>query len=360
MPADRTGVGVEGERRVVVEVPEVGAAEHELRSRRGDRRADVQEVQGRVVAGRGPGPDVPPLLERNVAPGLVARLARRRDGAPPPQLPAGGRVVGHDDARVRPAERRAAAARDHLAVRDDRPGRLVGRVLRVVEDLGLPDEPARRRVEGEDVVVRAGVDDDVVVDGDVPVDADEAGDHVLGGVVGHRPAVLPDEIARRGVERLDDVVGVRRVQHAVVDQRRALLAPLAPERARPDQPQIGDVVAIDLLERAVAPAVERAAPHQPVAGGRILEHRVGNRHEAGRRLGERGARHERQHAVARAASSMRLAVRLGRNISGLLSRRDSANDRGADDRRFYPGPARAARRTSSVATRGVHGAFLRL
>ena len=50
VPPDLAGVGVEGEGRVVVQVRQLGAAEHELRGRRGDRRADVDEVQLGVVS----------------------------------------------------------------------------------------------------------------------------------------------------------------------------------------------------------------------------------------------------------------------------------------------------------------------
>jgi hypothetical protein len=42
IPDDLTGVGVEGERRVVVQMRVVRTAHQELRRRRGDRRADVE------------------------------------------------------------------------------------------------------------------------------------------------------------------------------------------------------------------------------------------------------------------------------------------------------------------------------
>ena len=40
------------------------------------------------------------------------------------------------------------------------------------------------------------------------------------------------------------------------------------------------------------PAVEGAAPHEPVAGGGVLQHLVGDGHEVGRRLGVRGGRRQ--------------------------------------------------------------------
>ena len=274
----------------MIEVGEVGAADQELRCRRRHRRPDVDELERRVVAGHHPRADVLALLERDAAPGLVARLARGGDGAAAPQLLAGHRVVGHDDACVGAAARRAAPPRDHLAVGDNRTRRLVGGVRPVVEDLRLPDLPTGGRVEGEDVLVDAGVDDVPAVDGEAPVDFRQAAEQELVDVLGHFAPVLPEEIAGGGVDRLDHVPRVGHVEDAVVGERRALLAPRV-EPARPDQAQVADVVRVDLIEGAVAPAVERPAPHEPVVRGGGLEHGVGDRDElAVRRLGARGVR----------------------------------------------------------------------
>ena len=279
VPDDLARITVQRERRVVVEVRQVGAAEHVLRRRRGDRRTDVDHVQLRIVARHHPRADVRALLERHVAPGLVARLAGGGDEARPPQLLAGGGVVRRDDAAVGPAARVAAPPGVHLPAGHYWPRGLVGRVHPVVEDLGVPDHLARLRVQREDVVVHAGVDDQLVVDGDVPVGVDERADHVIGQIVRAVPPVLPDEIAGHRVEGLDDVARVRHEQHAVADQRRPLLAARG-QCPRPDQPQVADVVPIDLIERAVAPAVQRPTPHQPLVGTRVHQLRVGDRADA--------------------------------------------------------------------------------
>ena len=166
-----------------------------------------------------------------------------------------------------------------------------------------------------------------------PIDLDEAGDHVVGDVVRHLPAVLPDEIAGRGVEGLDDIARVRHVHDAVVDERRALLAAGA-EGARPDEAQIAHVVAIDLVERAVAPAVERAAPHQPVAGGAgswSISSVTGTNSSGDCAWAAPGTRARASVALASAVSSARRAVRHGRCISGLrISTR--LGQRSADER----------------------------
>jgi len=50
-----------------------------------------------------------------------------------------------------------------------------------------------------------------------------------------------------------------------------------PDRDRPRERQIGDVVASHLIERAVAVAVARSPPAQPVPRWRVREHGVGHR-----------------------------------------------------------------------------------
>ena len=263
----------------MVEVGQVGAAHHELRRRRGHRRADVEQVQPGVEARGHPRADVPAVLVGHAAPRLVAGLAGGGGGAAPPQLLSRPRVVGGDDAGLGARRRHAAPARDDLAVRDDRPRALVRGMGPVVEDAGLPDQLAGLRVEGEDVLVDAGVDDEVVVDGEVPVGRADAGHDALARVVGEVAAVLPEQVPRGGVDGLDDVARVRHVEDAVVDERRALLAAAGAERPRPHHPQVADVVPVDLVEGAVAPAVEGAAPHEPVVRRRRLQHLVGDGNE---------------------------------------------------------------------------------
>ena len=120
VPHDLAGVGVQGQRGVVVQVLLVVAAEHVLRRRRRHRRADVDHVELWVVARHHPGADVHALLERHVPPRLVARLSGTRHRARAPDLLAGLGVVGGDHAGVGPAFGFAPASGDHLAVGDDR------------------------------------------------------------------------------------------------------------------------------------------------------------------------------------------------------------------------------------------------
>ena len=234
-----------------------------------------------------------PVLVRHVAPGVVARLAGTGNQVRAPQLAAGARIVGRDDARLGSGLRHAAAPGNDLAVGDDRSGGLVGRVRLVVENPGLPHLAPGSRLKTNDVVVRRRVDDQIVVDGNVAIggiDLDELPD-----IGGKRPPMLPQQVARHRVDRLDDVVRVRHVHHAVVDQRRSLLAAVR-QGAGPDHPQVRHIVPVDPIQRAVAPAVRCPPPREPVGGIRFVEHRVGDGQEPAVGLGKRVTRNAEEHA----------------------------------------------------------------
>jgi hypothetical protein len=270
VPGDLAGIGVNGQRAVVVEVLLVVAAERELRRGDGHRRADVDQVQLGVVARHHPGADVPALLHRHVAPRLVARLAGSGDRVEAPELPASLRVVRRDHAGVAARVGLALAARDQLAVGDNRSAAR-GRALVRVEHLRLPDERARPRVERVDEVVRARVEDQIAPHRERAIGFGT-------DAFGELAAVFPNQVAGRRVDRLDVVARVRDEHHAVVHERRAFLVARADEPPRPDHLQARHVRAVDLIERTVPPAVQRAAPGQPVSRIGLLQHRVGHRH----------------------------------------------------------------------------------
>src|SRR5690606_8456148 len=124
------------------------------------------QVQLRIEARHHPHADMTSLLVRDVAPRLVAGLSRLRDRARAPKLFAGFRVERGDYAGFGAAFRLTGAARDHLAVRDDRP-RAVLRAAAVVEDHRLPDELAGAGVERVGEVVGAVVEDQVAPDREI-------------------------------------------------------------------------------------------------------------------------------------------------------------------------------------------------
>ena len=121
-------------------------------------------------------------------------------------------------------------------------------------------------------VARTG-EDFVVIDGDVSPSHSSLPSRVPVIVHGLEPPahVLPDEIPRGGVERLD-AAQAGDIHHAVVDERRDLVR-AGRSRPRPDQLQTADAVAVDLVEWAVPPSVQRPARHCQVegAGGTVGE-----------------------------------------------------------------------------------------
>ena len=98
--------------------------------------------------------------------------------------------------------------------------------------------------------------------------------------------VLPHQIARGGVNRLEHVAGIPQKHHAVVDQRRGLVDARLHD-ARPDKLQRLDVRFVDPVERAVAPGLIVAAIDQPILWFRRPEDLVGDRDEV--RHGAHGA-----------------------------------------------------------------------
>ena len=166
----------------------------------------------------------------------------------------------------------AVDAADHDAVGDDRRGG-VREALRVVGLGRLPDLLAGAHVDGDDRRVVRREEHLVAVEREAA-----RGPGALERVGRVAVAVLPDEVARGGVDGLDDVAGVGQEHHPVVHERRRLVLTLA-HREHPGQLELAHVLARDLVERAVALVVARAAPGQPVVRGRLPQQLVGDRRQ---------------------------------------------------------------------------------
>ena len=82
-----------------------------------------------------------------------------------------------------------------------------------------PAHLTRAGIQPDDVRVKRVQDDEVVVDGEAA--------HLRGRAppLVHLAAILPDEVARPGVQRLDHVAWVREVHDAVVHDRGRLRYP---------------------------------------------------------------------------------------------------------------------------------------
>ena len=263
----------------MIEVLLVVPRHEKFRSRRGDGGSDIQHVELGIVARHHPRADVAALGIGNAAPGFIAGLPGSGNRTRAPQLLAGNGIVSGDDTAVGAKLVLASARGKDLAVGDDGPRGLLRWSLAIVDDTGFPVKFSGYFIQSKQKIVRAGIDDVVAEDRDIPVDTGHRDE--LAEVFGLLALVLPFEIACGGVDRLDVIAGVRHIHDAVVHQGRAFLNS-GPHAAGPDHAEAGDIGARDLVERAVAPTVQSAAPHQPVSRIGILKHRAGDGLSGGR------------------------------------------------------------------------------
>ena len=150
----------------------------------------------------------------------------------------------------------------HLVVDDD--GAAGGWMIDIGERR-VPEDVARARAERDHVRVARRQKDLVLRDRD-------AANAAVARRLIRADARFPDEVAGLCVERLDDVARAREIHHAVMDDGRRLIRARVVHRPDPCELQLVDVVAGDLIERAVAPPVIVAAEDEPVARRRILQH----------------------------------------------------------------------------------------
>ena len=205
---------------------------------------------------------------RIAGPRVAAGLAGRGDRVGFPDLLAGVRVERDDE-----AANAALAARDadhDAAARGQRRNRHVVAVVVVLDGL-VPDDLARLGVERHDARVgRRRVDL-------VAVQRDAAIRRVAHADVGrHLMPIAPEQVAGLGVDREHLVEGRGDEHDAVVDDRRRLMTLGRARRHRPHGRQVGDVARVDAIERAVAPRAVLAQIHEPVARFGGLEPRIGH------------------------------------------------------------------------------------
>ena len=232
---------------------------------------------------------------RVAGPGVVAGLAGRRHRVALPDLLA--RLgIERDDEAANAALAARDADHDAAACRERRDRHVVAVV--VILDGLVPDDGAALRIERDDARVGRRRVDLVAVQRDAAIRRVAHAD-----VGGHLMPIAPEEVAGLGVDREDLVERRRHEHHAVVDDRRRLMAFSRARRHRPRGRQVRDVARVDSRERAVAPGVVLPQIHEPVARLRRLEPSV--RHgavassvlRAGRERGQRQAGSQSQATV---------------------------------------------------------------
>ena len=201
-------------------------------------------------------------------PGVVAELARTRNGVERPDQPACDHVVGAQVAGRRSVAF-AGVGSDNDQVFEDAAGTLVrpGQPSRLasphVDEPVLAERLDERAVGGVDrAEAAAGIEQQPPIGsiGALPV-----GETALGGLLGRRPHRLPG----RRVERDDDALRAGDVHHAVDDDRvEGQARGVAGHRIEPDPLEPADVGPVDLGERGILHGVGRAAVVPPRRVGR--------------------------------------------------------------------------------------------
>ena len=193
--------------------------------------------------------------QRQVAPGVAARVPGARHGRGAPQLGAGLGIVGGDEADVVLVPLASRHPGDHLALHDDRTAG-VPVAEAAVGHLVLPDQLARPCVEGDQLGPARAGEEPVAVDRDAP--PRHAGTAVDGQIL--RP---PGPPAGGSAPRCRSPVAASsactplRLGTYITPSCTSGVTSSVPRLRRPgpDELQVADVVPVDLVERAVALAV---------------------------------------------------------------------------------------------------------
>ena len=118
-------------------------------------------------------------------------------------------------------------------------------------------EPAVEHADVDLALVERGAAIDDVAAGDVVV------------LAMHFGVVLPQLLAGARVDRVGDAPRSGRIHHAVDDERRGFEAAVGRGLELPREAELGDVLVVDLIERAEALLVIVAAVRQPVLVARL-------------------------------------------------------------------------------------------
>ena len=170
------------------------------------------------------------------------------------------------------AEVRAGVADDHLAVhRARRAGADVEHALR--DALRDPEFLAGLRIERDQAAIQRGDEDFALLVRDAAVRAErEVHRHRI--VLPRLRIVLPEQLARRCLDRVDGRIAAAEKDHAVDRQRRRFQRDFARQVQRPREAEAADGIGIDLVKAAETGLVRCAAGRGPVRRPRPLGRRL--------------------------------------------------------------------------------------
>ena len=327
IPRKAAAVGVQRDDRGGIQAVELGRTELTQVIRSRIRRAEIHQLQFRIVGKAVPGRAAALILRVAMrVPGLCRRRKLRiferlpdgrRHRVKPPFEGAVHQVIGRHVAAHTPAPHvRSAVSNDDEVAGDLRcAGAGIGQLV-IDDGIGFPDLGAGRGIER----VQTSVDrSDVHLA--LPhrhAAVDEIAARISGGKIIRLGIVAPQFAAGRGVKRIDVSPGAGGVHHAVDDDRgRLLAAHRSSEIVLPGESQAVEVLRIQHRQRRVVGSVLVASARVPVLGRgvrcpqprRIERSRRAMRRALPRRVPLRRARrgqagraaHERRRQATRAA-----------------------------------------------------------
>ncbi len=223
---------------------------------RGVAGAPIDDIGIRIVIAGHPGRGAAGLPGIGLLPGVAAGLAGRRNGIGLP-----GRLAGIAIERLHEAahaELTAGHADQHLALHDEgRHGHVIAGLP--VLDRSLPGHLAGLGVESDERGVESGEENLVAIERNAAAGIMQCAEPL-------RDLALepPEKIAGRRVESDDLIVRRGDEHHAIIDDRRGLVTGVHARGEAPHGHERFDVADIDLVERAIAPALIATADHEPV------------------------------------------------------------------------------------------------
>ena len=266
IPGQLAGVSIERHRRIAVQLGgresrdgvRVAAMALYPSVRRGIGDSPVNQLARRIVRSRQPPGRCRPFVQGHVRPRVPCWLVRSRGGEKLPQFFSRQRVKGQDTVAPIPAvpHSRYDLAFDYLGSRTG------------VRAFRFPPKLARASVQGYQVFIGCGVDNEVLIDGDSPARSVPA-------VLRQLAPVLPDQIAIGGIESLN-ASGVGNVQDALVNERN-MLVNAGRESPRPGHAKPAHILPVDLIQRTETLVVVGSTVRQPVVWTGVQEHLSCNR-----------------------------------------------------------------------------------
>ncbi len=285
VPHELSGVRIQGQRRIRIQsVVRDARSVDPLQQRSGIvglPHSEIRQIEPRVVAAGGPDRRPVSLLEREPVPTVSTRLTWARDRMEAPGLLAGLGIERHDHTATR---RLTCDALHDLALCHQGSARHLPAHL-VIGDGGIPQHGPGFHIECHDVIIRSRHEQLLAIEAEIASD-------VQPHITRKQPRVLPEQIARSGVQGLHDITVTGDENHSIVLQRRRLV-PTVWERPRPGHPQLIDVALRDLLQWAETVIIVRATPGQPLARRGLLQHLVGDGSHLVQRIGKDHGCHRR-------------------------------------------------------------------